>query len=99
MAEQHMTVCVEPPDDPADPDALRAAIGKAMAPYFYDREDIPHPDWVGEWDYWAISGANFSLRPRPGDVRDGSRRAARAPTGCRPGNGSCSSPCRPPGPM
>ncbi|CAL2069814.1 protein of unknown function [Streptomyces murinus] len=32
MAEQRITVCVEPPDDPTDPDALRAAIGKAMPP-------------------------------------------------------------------
>ncbi|MGM9469042.1 hypothetical protein [Streptomyces murinus] len=66
MAEQRITVCVEPPADPTDPDTLRAAIGKAMAPYFYDREDIPHPDWVGEWDYWAISGANFAFAVLPG---------------------------------
>ena len=70
MAKQRITVCVEPPDDPADPDALRAAIGKTMAPYFYDREDIPHPARVGEWDDRAISGANFAFAVLPGHEND-----------------------------
>ncbi|MGW3498620.1 hypothetical protein [Streptomyces sp. NPDC001020] len=61
MAKQRITVCVAPPSDPADPDALREAIGEAMAPYHYGREDIPHPDWVGEWDYWAISGGRYAF--------------------------------------
>ncbi|MFF5013744.1 hypothetical protein [Streptomyces sp. NPDC001165] len=65
MAKQRITVCVPPPSAPADPDALRQAIGEAMAPHYYWREDRPHPDWVGEWDYWFISGSNcpFAVLP------------------------------------
>ncbi|MFK0136305.1 hypothetical protein [Streptomyces murinus] len=70
MAIQRITVCVEPPGAHDDPDALHSAIGKAMAPYSYDHEDIPHPDWVGEWDYWAVSGANFAFAVLPGHEND-----------------------------
>ncbi|WP_424861796.1 hypothetical protein [Streptomyces sp. MMS24-I29] len=70
MAKQRITVCVPPPEDPADSGALRRAIGKAMAPYYYDREDRPHPDWVGEWDYWFISGANCAFAVLPGREDD-----------------------------
>ncbi|WP_317447569.1 hypothetical protein [Streptomyces collinus] len=70
MAKQRITVCVPPPSDPADPDALHRAIGEAMAPYYYDREPIPHPDWVGEWDYWFVSGANCPFAVLPGHEDD-----------------------------
>ncbi|MER6608240.1 hypothetical protein ABT282_20595 [Streptomyces sp. NPDC000927] len=48
MAKQRITVCVPPSEDLADSDALRRAIRKAMAPYCYDREDRPNPDWCAE---------------------------------------------------
>ncbi|MEU1401466.1 hypothetical protein ABZ471_03720 [Streptomyces sp. NPDC005728] len=70
MGKQRMTVCIQPPGGPAGPDALRRAIGEAMAPYCYDREDIPHPGWVGEWDYWFISGANCGFVILPGHEDD-----------------------------
>lgn len=69
MAKGRVTVCV-PACDPEDPESLRRAIGQAMAPYDYNREDIPHPDWVGEWDYWAISGAGCEFAVRPGHEDD-----------------------------
>jgi hypothetical protein len=76
MAKQRITVCV-PSCDPDDPEALHRAIGRAMAPYDYNREDIPHPGWVGEWDHWFIShwfisgaGCEFAVLPgHEGDPR------------------------------
>ncbi|MFE2015210.1 hypothetical protein [Streptomyces sp. NPDC059491] len=52
MAKERITVCL-PACEPAE---LRQAIERAMAPYRYEREDMP-ADWVGEWDYWYVSGA------------------------------------------
>lgn len=69
MAKARVTVCV-PPCDPDDPESLRRAIGRAMAPYDYNREDIPHPDWVGEWDYWFISGGRWTFAVLPGHEDD-----------------------------
>ncbi|MFJ7078431.1 hypothetical protein [Streptomyces sp. NPDC098781] len=69
MAKGRVTVCVSP-SAPEDPESLRRAIGGAMAPYDYDRADIPHPDWVGEWDYWAVSGAGCEFAVLPGHEDD-----------------------------
>ncbi|MDC0772942.1 hypothetical protein [Streptomyces sp. HD] len=69
MAKQRITVCL-PPCDQDDPESLRRAIGRAMAPYDYNREDSPHPDWVGEWDYWFISGAGCEFAVLPGHEDD-----------------------------
>lgn len=62
MGKQRITVCL-PPVGPA---GLKRAIGQAMAPYRYDREDHPDPDWVGEWDYWHVSGADCLFDVLPG---------------------------------
>ncbi|MFF7975280.1 hypothetical protein [Streptomyces sp. NPDC007905] len=70
MGKQRMTVCIPPLGGPADPQALRRAIGEAMAPYYYDREPIPHPGWVGEWDYWYVSGSNCPFAVLPGHEDD-----------------------------
>ncbi|MFF2848403.1 hypothetical protein ACFVT5_19075 [Streptomyces sp. NPDC058001] len=66
MAKQRITVCLPP----VGPDGLKQAIGRAMAPFRYDREDVPHPDWVGEWDYWFVSGAGCLFDVRPGHEDD-----------------------------
>ncbi|WP_326818520.1 MULTISPECIES: hypothetical protein [unclassified Streptomyces] len=46
------------------------AIGQAVAPFWYDREDRPHPDWVGEWSYWFVSGAGCLVDVLPGHEDD-----------------------------
>ncbi|MDX3801981.1 hypothetical protein [Streptomyces sp. AK04-3B] len=66
MAKQRITVCLPP----VGPDGLKQAIGQAMAPFWYDREDRPHPDWVGEWSYWFVSGAGCLLDVLPGHEDD-----------------------------
>ncbi|MDX2591446.1 hypothetical protein PV343_03975 [Streptomyces sp. WI03-4A] len=70
MAKQRITVCVPSPSDPAAPDALHRAIGEVMAPYHYDSEPLPHPNWVGEWDYWFVSGSNCPFAVLPGHEDD-----------------------------
>ncbi|MFE3138081.1 hypothetical protein [Streptomyces scopuliridis] len=66
MGKQRITVCLPP----VGPDGLKQAIGQAMDPFWYDREDRPHPDWVGEWDYWFVSGAGCLFDVLPGHEDD-----------------------------
>ncbi|MFC8078992.1 hypothetical protein ACFUN8_26065 [Streptomyces sp. NPDC057307] len=66
MGKQRMTVCLPP----VAPDGLRQAIEGAMAPFRYDREDRPHPDWVGEWSHWFVSGAGCLFDVLPGHEDD-----------------------------
>lgn len=63
MARERVTVCL-PPCDPGD---VQDAISAAMAPYDYNREDVPDdPEWMGEWDYWQIDGRGCELPVRAG---------------------------------
>ncbi|MFJ2880033.1 hypothetical protein ACIPJN_23290 [Streptomyces sp. NPDC086796] len=62
MGQQRITICLPP----VGPDGLE----QAMAPFRYDREDRPHPDWVGEWSYWFVSGAGCLLDVLPGHEDD-----------------------------
>ncbi|MFJ2649785.1 hypothetical protein ACIO1C_24070 [Streptomyces sp. NPDC087420] len=62
MAKERVTVCLAP----CEPVDLQEAIGAAMAPYFYYPEERPDPDWVGEWDYWYVSGAGCEFAVRAG---------------------------------
>ncbi|MGW7710626.1 hypothetical protein [Streptomyces sp. NPDC054771] len=66
MGKQRITVCLPP----VGPDGLKQAMEQAMAPFWYDREDRPHPDWVGEWSYWFVSGAGCLLDVLPGHEDD-----------------------------
>ncbi|WP_446042179.1 hypothetical protein, partial [Streptomyces sp. SID1121] len=66
MGKQRITVCVLP----VAPDGLKQAIGQVMAPFSYDREDRPHPDWVGEWSHWFVSGAGCLFDVLPGHEDD-----------------------------
>ncbi|MEU9326464.1 hypothetical protein AB0D91_22070 [Streptomyces canus] len=66
MGKQRITVCLPP----VGPDGLKRAIGQAMDPFWYDREDRPHPDWVGEWSYWFVSGAGCLFDVLPGHEDD-----------------------------
>ncbi|QIQ03611.1 hypothetical protein [Streptomyces liangshanensis] len=54
----------------SDHAGLRQAIGQAMAPFWYDREDRPRPDWVGEWSYWFVSAGNHLFDVLPGHEDD-----------------------------
>ncbi|MEU2024093.1 hypothetical protein ABZ565_18335 [Streptomyces sp. NPDC016469] len=66
MGKQRITVCLPP----VGPDGLKQAIGRAMSPFWYDREDRPHPDWVGEWSHWFVSGAGCLFDVLPGHEDD-----------------------------
>ncbi|MFF8716507.1 hypothetical protein ACF07T_34510 [Streptomyces sp. NPDC015184] len=66
MAKQRVTVCVPP----CAPEDLHRFIGRAMAPFDYNRTDHPDPDWVGEWDYWFVSGAGCLFAVLPGHEQD-----------------------------
>lgn len=66
MGQQRITICLPP----VGPDGLEQALEQAMAPFWYDREDRPHPDWVGEWSYWFVSGAGCLLDVLPGHGDD-----------------------------
>ncbi|MGW2180285.1 hypothetical protein ACWCXX_19680 [Streptomyces sp. NPDC001732] len=66
MAKQRITVCIPP----CAPEDLHRAIGQAMAPFDCNRPDCPDPDWVGEWDYWFVSGAGCLFAVLPGHEQD-----------------------------
>ncbi len=54
MAKERVTVCL-PAGHRGE---VHEAIGAALAPYDYNREDVPHdPEWMGEWDHWQIDGS------------------------------------------
>ncbi|MEU1187556.1 hypothetical protein [Streptomyces sp. NPDC005859] len=66
MGKQRITVCLPP----VGPEGWKRAIGQAMDPFWYDREDRPHPDWVGEWSYWFVSRAGCLFDVLPGHEDD-----------------------------
>jgi hypothetical protein len=53
MVKENVTVCLPL----CDRGEVHEAISAAMAPYDYNREDVPDdPEWMAEWDYWQIDG-------------------------------------------
>lgn len=66
MGRQRITVCLPS----VGPGGLKQAVGRAMAPFWYDREDRPDADWVGEWSHWFVSGAGCLFDVLPGHEDD-----------------------------
>ncbi|MCX5095014.1 hypothetical protein OOK36_40430 [Streptomyces sp. NBC_00365] len=67
MAKEEVTVCLPP----CDKGEAHEAISAVMAPYDYNREDVPDdPEWTGEWDYWRIDGRRWGQNslPEPSQV-------------------------------